>query len=191
MNREEALKIVKPHLTDHRYEHTIGVTDTAVKLAEKYGADTYKAEIAGVFHDYAKFRQKEEMKTIIVERGMPESLLTHSSELWHAPVGAHLVEKEVGIEDLEILEAIRNHTTGKPGMPLLDKVIFLADYIEPGRQFPGVEEVRELANENLDRAVLKAIQNTIIFLMKQKQLIYPQTVDTYNDLLASIKEKGK
>jgi predicted HD superfamily hydrolase involved in NAD metabolism len=189
MERSEALKIVKPHLTEHRYQHTIGVMDTAVMLAGKYQADVKKAEIAAIFHDYAKFRPKEEMRKIIQEQNMPSALLNYSSELLHAPVGAYLVKTEVGINDEEILKAIRYHTTGRIGMSLLEKIIFLADYIEPNRAFPGVEEVRKTAEQSLEEAVLQALRNTVQFLMKQKQLIFPETIAAYNDILLSIKGK--
>jgi len=110
-------------------------------------------------------------------------LLEYNSELWHAPAGAYLVEQEAGIADAEILDAIRYHTSGRPGMTLLEKVIYLADYIEPGRHFPGVDEVREMAKEDLNKALIKAVQNTIMFLMKKNQTIYPDSFHTYNDLI--------
>jgi predicted HD superfamily hydrolase involved in NAD metabolism len=189
MERNEALKIVKEQLTDHRYEHTIGVMNTAIQLADKYNVDHRKAELAAIFHDYAKFWPKEEMKQIIQEQNMPEDLLHHSSELWHAPVGAYLVEKNVGITDRDILNAIKYHTTGRVNMTLLEKVIFLADYIEPGRHFPGVEEVRETAKVDLEEAVYQSLRNTISFLLRRKQLVYPQTVHTYNDIVTFMKER--
>lgn len=184
MRQDEALKIVKAQLTDHRYQHTIGVMETAVVLAERFGADVEKARLAAIFHDYAKFRPKEEMKSLILEQNLGEDLLHYGSELWHAPVGAYLVKKEVGIDDEEILEAIRTHTSGRIDMSLLEKVIFLADYIEPGRHFPGVEEVRETAEKDLDEAVKQAIMNTITFLMRRNQLVYPDTLHTYNDIVS-------
>jgi predicted HD superfamily hydrolase involved in NAD metabolism len=180
MERAKALEIVKEQLTDHRYQHTLGVVETAVKLAKKYGANEKQAELAAIFHDYAKFRPKEEMKQIIIQEKMPEELLFYNSELWHAPVGAYLVENEVGINDHEVLEAIRYHTSGRPQMSLLEKIIYVADYIEPGRQFPGVDEVRQVANENLDEALLLSIQNSIIFLVKKKRAVFPLTLETYN-----------
>ncbi|RTR35349.1 HD domain-containing protein [Robertmurraya yapensis] len=185
MERKEGLEIVKAQLTEHRYVHTVGVMETAIQLAKQYGADEKKAELAAIFHDYAKFRPKEEMKQIIVEEKMPPELLEYNSELWHAPVGAFLVEKEVGITDAEVLDAIKFHTSGRPGMTLLEKVIYLADYIEPGRHFPGVEEVRELAKEDLDTALIKSVQNTILFLMKKNQAVFPDTFHTYNDLITN------
>ncbi|WLR49913.1 bis(5'-nucleosyl)-tetraphosphatase (symmetrical) YqeK [Bacillus tianshenii] len=190
MERNRALEIVKEQLTEHRYQHTLGVVETAIQLAKKYSADEKKAELAAIFHDYAKFRHKDEMKRIVQEQNMPQNLLEHGAELLHAPVGEFLVRTEVGIEDREVLQAIRYHTTGHPHMTTLDKVVFLADYIEPGRQFPGVEEVRELAKESLDAAVLKALHNTMHFLLKKQQMIYPDTFETYNSLVMKRKKEA-
>lgn len=189
MNREVALELVEKQLTERRYQHTLGVTESAIELANRYGADVKKAELAAIFHDYAKFRPKDEMRGIIVSQGMTSTLLDFHSELWHAPVGAYLVEKEAGITDTEILDAIRYHTSGRVGMTLLDKVIYLADYIEPGRLFPGVDEVRETAKISLNQAVIEAMRNTIVFLMKKKQAVYPDTFHSYNDLIMKTKEK--
>jgi len=183
MDRELALNTVKEQLTDHRYQHTIGVMETAISLAKNYGVDVKKAELAAIFHDYAKFRDKDEMKGIILEQGFEKQLLEFNSELWHAPVGAFLVEQEVGIHDKEILDAIRYHTSGRVDMSLLDKIIYLADYIEPGRRFPGVDEVRDLAKTNLNQALIEAVKNSIQFLMKKNQLVYPDTIYMYNDLV--------
>ncbi|RSD24138.1 bis(5'-nucleosyl)-tetraphosphatase (symmetrical) YqeK [Mesobacillus subterraneus] len=185
MDREQALLLVKPQLTEHRYQHTLGVMETAIRLAEKYGADTKKAELAAIFHDYAKFRPKDEMKQIIEEQNMPPILLEYNSELWHAPVGAYLAEIEAGIKDEEVLDAIRYHTSGRVGMTLLDKVIYLADYIEPGRHFPGVEEVRKMAEEDLDRALIQSMKNTIQFLMKKNQPVFPDTFNAYNSIVTN------
>lgn len=189
MERKKALKIVEEQLTEHRYQHTHGVMETAIELSKRFNADEKKAETAAIFHDYAKFRPKDEMKQIIIDQHMPSDLLIHNTELWHAPVGAYLVKTEVGIEDEEILNAIRFHTSGRENMTLLEKVIFVADYIEPGRHFPGVEEGRELAKQDLDHALIYALRNTIMFLAKKSQAIYPDTLRTYNSLI--FEKKGE
>jgi conserved hypothetical protein TIGR00488 len=186
MERDEAFRLVRTQLTEKRYIHTLGVADTAVELAGRFGADPKKAELAAAFHDYAKYRPLDEMKEVIRSHHLPDLLLEFDPELWHAPVGAILVEREAGIHDREILDAIRFHTTGRPGMTVLEKIIFLADYIEPNRSFPGVEEVRQLAKKSLDRAVLRALQNTIIYLAAGGRRIYPDTLDTYNDFVLRI-----
>lgn len=184
MDKETAWRLVREQLTERRYTHTIGVTDTAVYLAKVYQADVKKAELAAIFHDYAKFRSKQEMQEIIKkDPDMPDDLLLYNGELWHAPVGAFLVEKETGMKDPEILNAIKYHTTGRPDMALLEKIIFLADYIEPGRQFPGVDEVRQTAESNLDEAVTQSLINTIQFLMNRKLSVYPETIAAYNAMV--------
>lgn len=188
MNREELLSKVKEQMTDHRFMHTLGVAATAVALAERFGADAQKAELAGLLHDFCKFWDKGKMREIVErESSLPGELLDYDKELWHAPVGAIVARQELGIQDQEILDAIAYHTSGRPGMSRLEKILWLADYIEPGRQFPGVEEVRELAEQDLDLALLQALGNTITFLVKQKKKIYPLTLHTYNDLVC----KGK
>lgn len=183
MEQSKALELVKAKLTDKRYEHTIGVMETAVQLAQRYGADIKKAEIAAIFHDYAKFCPKEEMKQLLLEEKVDARLLHFHHELWHAPVGALLVQKEVGITDEEVLSAIRWHTTGRPGMTQLEKIVYLADYIEPGRRFPGVDDVRTLAALHLDKAVFAAVKNSILFLISKQQPVFPMTLDTYNDFI--------
>ncbi len=183
MEREQALQVIKVHLPEKRYIHTLGVMETAVMLAEKYDSNQKKAELAAIFHDYAKFRPIKEMTEIVLTEKMDKRLLVYGSELLHAPIGAYLVQKEVGIEDDEILAAIRYHTTGRPNMTILEKIVYLADYIEPNRSFPGVDEVRQLAEKNLDQAMIAAISNTILFLMKKQQPIFPDTFATYNQLL--------
>ena len=183
MKRNKALEIVKKQITEHRYQHTLGVMETATQLAKRYGADEKKAELAAIFHDYAKFRDKNEMKLIIQNQGMDPELLNYNSELWHAPVGAYLVQQEAEVLDSEIIDAIRYHTTGRPDMALLEKIIYIADYIEPGRRFPGVEEVREMAKKDLNLAIIQALKNSIGFLMKKNQPVFPLTIHTYNDLV--------
>ena len=181
MDKTKALELVKQQLPEKRYIHTLGVVQSAKELARRYGVDEDKAELAAIYHDYAKYRPLDEMEQIIKDYGLPADLLTANTELWHAPVGAVLVQREVGVEDEEILSAIRYHTSGRAQMTELEKVIYLADYIEPGRSFPGVDEVRELAARSLDEAVMKAIANTIAFLMSKQQTIYPDTFHAYND----------
>ncbi|PHA00958.1 phosphohydrolase [Bacillus pseudomycoides] len=183
MDRKRALEIVKQQMHEKRYIHTIGVMETAIELAKQYGVDEKKAEVAAIFHDYAKCRPILEMEEIIKRENLPKDLLRYNKELWHAPVGAYLVEKEVGITDTDILQAITYHTSGHEQMTMLDKVIYVADYIEPGRKFPGVEEARKLAREDINQALLYALKHTIQFLMEKNQTIYPLTFQTYNAVI--------
>ncbi|MFN7251297.1 MAG: bis(5'-nucleosyl)-tetraphosphatase (symmetrical) YqeK [Anaerobacillus sp.] len=183
MERDSALQIIQSQLPEKRYIHTVGVLETAVLLAEKYKVEREKIELAAIFHDYAKYRPIAEMKLIVSEQKMSDKLLSYGSELLHAPVGAYLVQKEVGIDDEDVLDGIRYHTTGRANMTLLEKIIYISDYIEPNRSFKGVEEVRKLAEKDLDQALITAISNTIQFLVKKRQPVFPDTLAAYNHLI--------
>ncbi|TSB46791.1 bis(5'-nucleosyl)-tetraphosphatase (symmetrical) YqeK [Alkalicoccobacillus porphyridii] len=189
MEQSQALKLVKPHLTEGRYRHTVGVMETAMILAERFGEDSKKAETAAIFHDYAKYRNKDEMRDLVKNKLSRKDILDYGSELLHAPCGAYYVEHEIGITDQNVLNAITYHTTGRPEMSGLEKIIFLADYIEPNRTFPGVDEVRELATRNMDEAIILMLQQTIAFLVKRRQLLYPLTLETFNESIR--KQRGE
>ena len=143
--RELLMQKVQMQMSERRFRHVLGVEETAVALAAKYGADEAKASIAALTHDYAKERPNDEFELIIRRDGFDLALLNYGNEIWHGLVGADIVQRELAIDDEEILQAIRVHTTGAAKMSLLDKIIYVADYIEPGRDFPGVKEAREIA----------------------------------------------
>lgn len=180
MDREQALKIVKKTLTKDRYEHTVRVMETALSLAKRYNLNENQIALAAIFHDYAKCFSEQQLRDIITNSKLPEILLSYNEELWHGPVGAYLVEKKFAITDKEILQAIKYHTTGRPKMTEVEKVVFVADYIEPNRHFPGLEKVRHAATKNLDSALFLAIKNTIVHLINKNSAIFPTTIDTYN-----------
>ncbi|SET65455.1 putative HD superfamily hydrolase of NAD metabolism [Salinibacillus kushneri] len=189
MDLNEALEKVRPYLKQVRFEHTKRVVDTAVKLSEYNDVDLYKTEIAAAFHDLAKYWPRDEMKRIILqEEYLPKDLLHYHHELWHGPVGAYLVKHKYGIEEQDILDSIRYHTTGRANMGRLEKIVFLADYIEPGRDFPGINEVRDMAWNDLDKACLMSLQNTIQFLMSKGATIYPDTFQAYNDFTQKLSQ---
>jgi len=182
-NREQLLALVRAQMNEKRYVHTLGVADSARMLAEQYGADPKKAELAGYLHDYCKCWPTDKMLDILVRYDFGQDIIEGEKELWHAFVGAIVVQTELGVVDPEILQAIRYHTTGRPGMSLLEKVVCLADYIEPNRVYPGVEKVRELAKRDVDQALSYALGSTISFLIEQKKRVYPLTLLAYNDLI--------
>ncbi|AXI09520.1 phosphohydrolase [Oceanobacillus zhaokaii] len=181
MDKNEAINIVKPHLTKARMEHTLRVAETAVKLANRFGESAEKAELAAIFHDYAKYRSLDEMARWIKESTLPKDLLDYHHELWHGPVGSLLIEREHGITDADIKNAIHYHTTGRANMSKFEMIIYLADYIEPGRSFPGLDEVREVAEQDLLHACFLVSKNTINYLMKKNVTIYPDSFYAYND----------
>ncbi|OJG71377.1 HAD superfamily hydrolase [Enterococcus phoeniculicola] len=171
---------VQMQMSERRFKHVLGVEETAIALAKKYGASPEKASIAALTHDYAKERPDDEFILVINRDGYDKELLNYGNAIWHGLVGADFVSRELGITDEEILSAIRLHTTGAAQMSLLDKIIYVADYIEPGRTFPGVKEARELALLDLDEAVAFETKHTLEHLLAQEQKIYPKTIETYN-----------
>lgn len=185
-SREQLIEAVSSQMPEKRWIHTQGVMDTAVKLAEQYGANPEKADLAAILHDVAKYWPVLKLEEALVESGYQGDLFEHDKQLWHAEVGAFIAERDYGITDQEVLNAIRYHTSGRVGMTLLDKVVCLADYIEPGRDFPGVNNIRELANHSLEGALAAAFDSTMSFLMSRKQIIYPLTLLARNDLIKQL-----
>ena len=189
--RELLMQKVQMQMSERRFCHVLGVEETAVALAAKYGADEAKASIAALTHDYAKERPNDEFELIIRRDGFDLALLNYGNEIWHGLVGADIVQRELAIDDEEILQAIRVHTTGAAKMSLLDKIIYVADYIEPGRDFPGVKEAREIALVDLDAAVAYETKHTLLHLIEQEHKIYPKTLETYNQWVVNQKSKKK
>lgn len=188
MNRNTMMEKVSAEMPAKRWAHTLGVMETAVILAKRFGADPDKADQAAILHDVAKYWPTARMETIIREQGMPEELLYFDKELWHAPVGAFVAEQDYGIGDIEVLDAIRYHTSGREGMTLLDKIVCLADYMEPGRDFPGVHKIRELAEHSVEKALIAGFDSTISYLLAQGKRIFPLTVAARNDLILQLRE---
>ena len=182
--RENLMQAVQMRMSERRFQHVLGVEEAAVALAARFGASEDKASIAALTHDYAKERPDDEMIMIIKEAGFDPELLEYGNPIWHSVVGAYLVEKELGITDPEILQAIRLHTTGAAEMSTLDKIIYVADYIEPGRRFPGVEDARAVALVDLDEAVAFETKHTLAHLIEMETLVYPKTLETYNRWVA-------
>lgn len=183
MKRDKALAYVQSQLDKDRYEHTLRVADVAVQLAQINNVSKSKAELAAIFHDYAKNRNTNELKRWIKNSYLPKDLLSYDDELWHGPVGSILVEHECGITDRDILNAIRYHTTGHVNMNHLALITFVADYIEPARNFPGIAEVREIATIDLSQAAKLALRNTIHYLLEKGMPVYPDTIHAYNNLV--------
>ena len=187
-SRDELIAAVSSGMPAKRWKHVEGVMETAVILAGRYGADPVKADLAALLHDLAKFWPIDRQEAIIRENGLNAELLEHDKQLLHAEVGAFIARRDYGVEDREVLDAIRYHTSGRVGMTLLDKIVCLADYMEPGREFPGVEKIRELAETNLEDALIAGFDSTISFLLEKGKPIFPLTLLSRNDL---IKQRAK
>lgn len=180
LTREKLLKKVKAQMSKKRYEHVLAVEEQAIKLAKIHGVDEYKAGLAGLLHDYAKELPAEEFKRLIKKYDLDKDLLNWGNNVWHGMVGIYKIQEDLGLKDKEILHAIKVHTVGCKKMSDLDKVVYVADYIEPHRDFPGVYKARRLAKKNLDEAVAYETRGTVKHLIDREIKIYPQTLETYN-----------
>ena len=185
MGYEEMRALLEKSLKPSRYQHSLGVAETAVFLAQRFGVDEEQAQVAGLLHDCAReFRNEDliaeaEKRLIMVgniERQMPLLL--------HAYVGSRLVTEKYGVSDHAIEQAIWRHTVGGAKMTKLDKIIWFADMIEPNRDYPGVEELRSLAKTAaLDDMVLAGLTQSITFVLQKGGLIHPDTVIARNEIL--------
>ncbi len=174
-----------------RLKHSKNVAKEAVRLAKKYGADVSKAELAGILHDATKETPEEEQLSLIERAGIvltPLERTTH--KLWHAISGAAFVQVELGITDEDIINSIRFHTTGREGMSLLEKVIFIADFTSAERDYDGVDKMRKAADKSLEEAMLEGLSFTIADLSQRKLAIAPDTFAAYNEV-AIIKTNKK
>lgn len=181
--RESMEEHLKQILKPARYEHSIGVASTAVAMAGIYGADAKKAYIAGLLHDCAKNLTAEESAVKCEDLDVElDEYEKNQPQLIHAKIGAELVKSEFGVDDEEISSAIRWHTLGRSGMSVLEKIIYVADMIEPTRDFPGVEMLRKKAYENLDSAVLACAEKTIEFNEKKSIRVHPNAYKIRDEL---------
>lgn len=175
---------VQRRLSDARYRHSLDVAETAVELARRFGVDEDKAYVAGLLHDVAKEYPKIRLLKEALDFGIVLTEIERSkAQLIHGPLGASIARTEFGVTDPDVLAAIYYHTTGRAGMSALESVVYVADYTEPGREFAGVELVRERARTSLHEAVLLTLSQKIIFLAERGRLIHPDSVAARNALL--------
>lgn len=191
MTKKEVLKSMRNNLSPKRVDHILGVVETAKQLADRYGVDPERAEWAALLHDYYKWADKdayrEAVKNTVASSDMKLDRATlESQELSHGWMAAHYLESALGFNDEEIYYAVATHTTGRPGMSALEKIIYMADRIEPGRTHPGTKQLRELVFQDLDRAVYVAMNQTLEHLIQNHQYIHPRTLDARNDLWRNI-----
>lgn len=184
MTVEEIRGRLSKVLSEKRYAHSIGVMEVAENLAEKYGVDPFKAKLAGLLHDCARNISGQEAIAFCTKNQMElDEISLKQPQLLHGPIGAKLAELEYEITEPEVINAIANHTLGCENMSCLDKIIFLADYIEPGRVFPGVEEIRRIVWTDLDGAMILAYDSTFRHCLKKGGLIHPKAVFSRNFIL--------
>lgn len=190
LTAEECKKIVKPRLSETRWKHSQNVSREAVRLAKKYGADPQKAEIAGLLHDIMKNTDPERQLQMMHRFGI---ILTNvelaAPKLWHAMSGAAFLERELGIQDTDILNSVRYHTTARSGMSLLERVIYIADFTSEERDYDGVDRMRKAADTSLEEAMEEGLVFTIQDLSRERNPIHPDTFCAYNEVIIQKKEK--
>lgn len=188
MTTEQMKEKLSTMLTDHRFNHSLGVMETAVKMAERFGVEVKKAEIAGLLHDCAKQIDRAEQVKMCEERNIfLDSIKRENTALIHAELGASLAESEFMITDSDVLNAIRYHTLGRANMSDLEKILYLADIIEPNRkEFEGLNELRRLCEKNLDEATLYGLELNIAHIFRKGRALHTQTIEAerfYRNLL--------
>jgi len=173
---ERLYSSVMTELSDKRRIHTLGVKDTAIALAKKYGADPLKAEIAALSHDLYRGLKGEDLNKTVRDLGLDEKYLDNPN-LAHSKIAAIMLKDKYGVCDRDILDAVSYHTTGRKNMSKLEKIIFLADAIEPGRDYPGVEDIRKAAEKGLDEGCLCSMLGTIRHVQEQGAYLDKDTIE--------------
>lgn len=183
-NNEEYIEVLREKLTPERFEHSLCVAKSAKKLAQKYGADVEKAYTAGLVHDVMKNETKAVQLKIIKDADIILNCAEQlNPKLWHAISGAVYIQKEFGIHDEDIIKAVRYHTTARAGMSLLEKVLYIADFISADRTYDGVEQMRRAAEMSLDAAITEGLRFSIEELSHNGFAIHPDSVEAYNEML--------
>lgn len=187
MTYEEMRAELQRRLKPSRYEHSLGVADTAVALAHRFGVDEEQARVAGLLHDCAREYKNDELIAEAKKRGLAVTALDEAMPiLLHAYIGSRRVSEIYGVDDSAIAQAIYRHTVGGANMTPLDKIVWFADMIEPHRDYPEVANLRRLAREaSLDEMVLEGLTQSILFVTQKGHLIHPDTVLARNEILLS------
>lgn len=191
MEKSVMIEKLKDYLPEKRWTHSLNVAKAAVQLSDLVGCDSHKAEIAGILHDAAKYVKLADVGSYCEKYNIHlDDMEKKSTALSHSVLGSYIARYEFGIEDENILSAIRYHTTAKPDMNILEKIIYVADVIEVGRDYPGVDDLREVAfSGDLDRAVLMALENAILSVIRKKAPLHLRTIEARNYYLAKVKVK--
>lgn len=181
---EEYKSLLKKRLNEKRYIHSLAVADEAKRLAAKYDSDENTAFLAGLLHDITKNSSREEHLNIFDTFGIIlDEVEKNAEKLWHAISGAAYVKYVVGIDDERITQAIRYHTTAKKDMPLLSKILYLADFTSADRDYEDVDVMRRLVDESLDKAYRYALAYSITDLVENGKAIHKDTLEAYNEVI--------
>ncbi|MEI2987927.1 MAG: bis(5'-nucleosyl)-tetraphosphatase (symmetrical) YqeK [Oscillospiraceae bacterium] len=191
---EELKSFLKKRLSKKRFIHSLNVADKAYKLAGMYGEDPDKAYLAGLLHDICKESPAAEQEELMLKGNMNISGTELASKaLWHGPAGAYFIKSELGINDSDILNAVRYHTIGRSGMSKLEEIIYMADLISDDRDYKDVDKMRKLAYSDFERAMYEAVSYSIESVLKKQGYIPECTVNLYNQYsyIYSVHKKNK
>ena len=166
---------IEKNLSEKRRAHVYGVVETAKKLAEKYGCDVDKAEQAALFHDMFRSTPVEVLNMYVRQLKLDPAYIDNAN-LAHGPIAAIIMKRDYGVKDQEVLDAVRYHTTGRADMSVLEKVIYLADAIEPGRNYPTVDEARKIAEYSLEDACLFSMERSIAYIRERGLFLDENTI---------------
>lgn len=192
MSIAEYKKIIKSMMSENRYNHCANVSKEAVKLAKRYGGDEEKAAIAGILHDITKEMPKEEQLQIMLDSGIIlDDIQKNAPKLWHGISGSVYIKNHLDIDDEDILNAICYHTTGRAGMSLLEKIIFVADFTSEERTYKGVATMRKKSRKSLEDAMLYGFKFTFSDLSSRELAIHPDELACYNEIVLNNPTKGK
>lgn len=183
-NSTDYQAVIRPLMGDYRYEHSVNVAKEAVLLARLYGGDADRAYLAGILHDITKEIPKPRQLQIITDGGIIlDNVQKNAPKLWHAVSGSVYIRDALGIDDPDVINAVRYHTTGREGMSLLEKIIYIADYTAEGRSYNGVETMREKSRISLEEAMLFSCQFALSSLSEKQLAIHPDQLGCYNSLV--------
>lgn len=188
MEINEIKEKLKTMLPEKRLIHSLSVVDESIKLSKIYNLDSNKCIVASLLHDCAKYIDKDKINYYVDKYNIKlDDMERENLALSHSIIGSYIAKYEFNIDDDEILNAIKYHTTGNENMTLLEKVIFIADMIEEGRKYPGVDELRQkVYNKELDEALLISFNNTVKYVIDNNNLIHPRTIKARNYILKSL-----
>lgn len=182
-DRNSIIDEIKEMLSSDRFEHTLGVEAEAVALAKKHNENVERASLAALLHDCGRALTKTELRNAARRAKLVDPILYLQPHLLHAPIGAQIARERFGVDDGEILNAIARHTLGSADMSMLDRIIYLADAIEPAREWPDVEAIRALSDADLDAALRWALDDSIRFVLEKGWLLHPSTIEARNSLI--------
>ena len=189
-DKKRIIEYIQRNMTEKRQIHTYAVAEEAKKLSQRYGEVEEKAELAALFHDFFRGVQEKALNGYVRQLGLSPAYLNNAN-LAHSKIAAFIMERDYHIQDMDIINAVCFHTTGRANMSKLEKIIYLADAIEPNRSYPGIEEIRELAYQNLDKACLMSLEHSIDYVNCRGLYLDQDTVMARDSLINKISRKDK